>query len=165
MVSIMSFPCGAAACWNWCTCGVLGVLTVNYVLPGRRVRCEYSFTLHTMHRFWMCCGSGLAWELLGAVTIRTVKHSRTVLVVGEDFHRHREPGAFWQETGISKTNYGSQNQRETHFSELVFITVSLLIEETLKYWSIRTKVEGGRIKFSLHLSLNAVEVRFVLVAA
>lgn len=87
------------------------------------------------------------------------------MVVGEDFHRHREPGAFWQETGISKTNYGSQNQRETHFSELVFITVSLLIEETLKYWSIRTKVEGGRIKFSLHLSLNAVEVRFVLVAA
>lgn len=93
-----------------------------------------------------------SWELLGAVTIRTVKHSRTILDVSEDFHRHMEPGTFWQETGVSKTSYGSQNQRETHFSDLVFITVSLLIEETLKYWSIHTKVEGGTIKFSLHLS-------------
>lgn len=71
----------------------------------------------------------MAQELLGAVTIGTVKHSRTVLGVGEDFHRYMEPGAFWQRAGISKTCYGSK----TPFSELVFIPSNGRNTQILEY--------------------------------
>lgn len=97
------------------------MLTVNYVLPGNRSRFDYSFVFHTMRGICSgCVGCAVVQGWLGSCfelcIIRTVKHSRTVLVAGEDFHRHMEPGAFWQETGISKTCYGFKNQRKTHFS-------------------------------------------------
>jgi len=51
--------------------------------------------------------------------------SREVSVVGENFHRHMESGAFWQEAEISRDCYNFKNERKTRFSEFVFITISL----------------------------------------
>lgn len=91
-----------------------------------------------------------------------MKLSRTVLVVGGNFYRHMESGAFQQGAGILRDYYSFKNQRKTHFSELVFITVSLfLINTTILQYA--GKVEGGALTFCLPSSLSAVDVRVIIV--
>lgn len=87
--------------------------------------------------------------------------------MGGNFPRHMEFRAVHQEARILRDCYSLKNQRKSHFFELIFITISLLIEENMEFYSTETKEEREDLFvcwfFCLPLFLNAVQVRVVLV--